>query len=103
MIDLKKLAEVLEKDDEGKARIADILASEIAVRSKEIIVESVLKEVATKDDMKELRREIKEIENRLRSEIKESEERLKRDLKEYVDIKITSLEKGLTFLLLLLL
>ena len=84
MIDLKKFAEMLEKDEEARARIADILATEIALRSRKLIVRAVLKEVATKDDIKELR-------NEMRKEIKETEERLKRDLKEYVDIKIESL------------
>lgn len=78
MIDLKKLAEILEKNEKARTGIADILASEIAVGLRKIIVESVLKEVATKDDIKELRSEIKETENKLRNEIKESEERLKK-------------------------
>ncbi len=78
MIDLKKLAEILEKNEKARAGIVDILATEIAVGLRKIIVESVLKEVATKDDIKELRSEIKETENKLRNEIKESEERLKK-------------------------
>ena len=60
MIDLKRLAKLLEEDEEGRGRIADILASEIAVRSRRLIVESVLREVATKEDLKELRDELKE-------------------------------------------
>ncbi len=102
MIDLKKFAEMLEKDEEARAKIADILATEIALRSRKLIVKAVLREVATKDDIKELRREIKEteeklrkeikdVESRLRNEIRETEERLKRDFKEYVDVKVESL------------
>ncbi len=102
MIELKKLAEMLEKDDEARARIVDILTTEIAVRSRNLIVEAVLKEVATKDDIEklrnELRKEIKDVENILKNEIKETEERLKKDLKEYIDIKITSLVKRLDIL-----
>ncbi len=88
MMDLKKLAEMLEKDEEGRARIADILATEIAIRSRKLIVKAVLKEVATKDDIEKLRIEI-------RNEIRETEERLKKDLKEYVDIKIDGLRNEL--------
>ena len=95
MIDLKKFVEMLERDEEARARIADILATEIALRSRKLIVRAVLKEVATKDDIKELRSEIKETEEKLRKEIKETEERLKRDLKEYVDVKIESLRNEL--------
>ncbi len=87
MIDLKKFVEMLEKDEEARVRIAEILATEIALRSRKLIVRAALKEVATKDDIKELRDE-------LRNEIKETEKRLK----EYVDIKITSLEKSLSML-----
>ena len=117
MIELKKFVEMLEKDEEARAKLADILATEIALRSRKLIVRAVLKEVATKDDIKELRSEIKEteeklkkeikiteenlrkeikdVENRLRVEIKETEERLKRDLKEYVDVKVESLRNEL--------
>ncbi len=73
MIDLKKFAEMLEKDEEARARIADILATEIALRSRKLIVEAVLKEVATKDDI----------------------ERLKNDLKEYVNVKVEGLRNEL--------
>ena len=91
MIELKKFLEMLEKDEEARAKLADILATEIALRSRKLIVRAVLKEVATKDDIKELRSEIKETEEKLRKEIRETEERLKRDLKEYVDVKVESL------------
>ncbi len=73
---------MLKKDKETRAKIADILATEIALKSRKLIVRAVLKEVATKDDIKELRKEIRE-----------TEERLKRDLKEYVDIKVEGLRK----------
>ena len=91
MIELKKFLEMLEKDEEARAKLADILATEIALRSRKLIVRAVLKEVATKDDIKELRSEIKETEEKLRKEIRETEERLKRDFKEYVDVKVESL------------
>ena len=54
MIELKKFLEMLEKDEEARAKLADILATEIALRSRKLIVRAVLKEVATKDDLKEL-------------------------------------------------
>ena len=43
-MNLKKLAE------EVRARIADILATEIALRSRKLIVRAVLKKVTTKND-----------------------------------------------------
>ncbi len=55
---MKTARDLLERDEEGRKRIADILASEIALRSR--TVEAVLKEVATKDDLKELEKRIKE-------------------------------------------
>lgn len=60
MIDLKQFAKLLEEDEEGRGRIAEILASEIALRNRRLIIEAVLREVATKQDLKELKAEIKE-------------------------------------------
>jgi len=111
MIDLKQFARLLEEDEEGRGRIAEILASEIALRNRRIIIEAVLREVATKEDLKELeerlrgelnatRKDLAEVEERLRGELNatrkdlaEVEERLRRDLKEYVDLRFQAFEE----------
>ncbi len=96
MVDLKQLAELLERDEEGRKRIADILASEIALRSRK--VEAVLKEVATKDDLKELEKRIKEYVDLkidgLRSEMRGIEDKLNERINS-LEIKMDSLEKRL--------
>ncbi len=98
MINLNKFAEILERDEEARAKIAEILATEIALRSRKLIVKAVLKEVATKDGIRELKKEIKDTESKLRNEIREVENRLRKEikdienrLKDYVDVKVESL------------
>ncbi len=96
MIDLKQLAEFLERDEEGRKRIADILASDIALRSRK--VEAVLKETAEKDDLKELEKKIKEYVDLkidgLRSEMCGIEDKLNKRINS-LEIKIDSFEKRL--------
>ncbi len=105
MIDLKQLAELLERDDEGRKRIADILAREIAIRSRKILVESALKEVATKDDLEKMSKELKEyvdlrvksLEDKLSERINGLEDKLNERINS-LEIKIDSLEKRLDML-----
>ncbi len=84
---------MFERDEEARAGIVDILATDIALRFRKLIVKAVLKEVATKDDIDKLRNVIKDVENRLRNEIRVTEKMLKNYLKEYVDVKVEGLRK----------
>ena len=111
MIDLNQLVRLLEEDEKGRGKIADILASEIALRNRRLIIEAVLKEVATKEDLRELeerlrrdlsatRKDLTELEERLRRDLSatrkdltELEERLRRDLKEYINLRFETFEE----------
>ncbi len=79
-----ELVELLKKDRKAMEDLSELIASEIALNPKfrGVLVKTVAGELATKEDIKELR-----------AEIKETEERLKSELKSYIDTRITDLSR----------
>ncbi len=63
--------EALERDKELRKRLTKLIVSEIVLdpEIKFILVEKSLETLATKNDIKDLRKEIKDVENSLRYEI----------------------------------
>ncbi len=103
-----EVIELLKKDKKAREELSEFIASEIALNPKfrDVLVRTVAGELATKEDIKELRAEIKETEERLRAEIKDSEEKLRTEIKEseervksYVDVKFEALNKRIDDLL----
>ncbi len=66
-----ELVELLKKDKKAMHDLSEFIASEIALNPKfrGVLVKTVAGELATKEDIKELRAEIRETEERLRSYI----------------------------------
>ncbi len=98
MIDLKRLAEILERDEEGRRRIAKVLASEIAVdaKTRELLITAILRDVATKEDIENLRKNIKDDIENLKKELKDEIKETERRMKEYVNLRIADTENKLS-------
>ncbi len=101
-----EIIEALERDKELRKRLTKLIVSEIVLdpELKLFLVEKSLETLATKNDIKDLRNEIKDVEERLRKEIKEVENRLRNEirneiknteerLRNYVDTKFDALNK----------
>ncbi len=102
----RQLLEEFSKDNEAYQefirRISVGIAQDDKVRL--LILDSVIKEVATKSDIDALRKEINDLEQRLRTatksdidalrkEMRDTEQGIKTELKSYVDVKFESVNK----------
>ncbi len=65
----REVVDLFEKDESARKRLAELLVSEPDVRLA--IINAVLRDVATKSDIQELRKELKGDINELRGEISE--------------------------------
>jgi len=102
----RQLLEEFSKDNEAYQefirRISVGIAQDDKVRL--LILDSVIKEAATKSDIDALRKEINDLEQRLRTatksdidalrkEMRDTEQGIKTELKSYVDVKFESVNK----------
>ena len=73
-----EFVELIKKDKKAMEELSELVASEIALNPKFRggLIKTVAGELATKEDIKELRAEIRETEERLRTEIKETRKEL---------------------------
>ena len=85
-----EIIEALERDEELRKRLTKLIVSEIVLdpELKFFLVEKSLKTLATKNDVKDLKNEIKEVENRLRNEIRNEIKNTEERLKSYVDAEV---------------
>jgi len=81
-ITAEDIVKLFEEDVRARRRLAELLVSEPDVRLA--LANAILREVATKDDLKELRAEMRRMGEELRAE-----------LKAYIDAKVEGLEKSL--------
>ena len=79
-----EIIEALERDEKLRKRLTKLIVSEIVLdpEIKLLLVEKSLETIATKNDIKDLRNEIKDVEEGLRKEIKDVENRLRNEIKE---------------------
>ncbi len=100
-----EVIELLKKDKKAREELSEFIASEIALNPKfrDVLVRTVAGELATKEDINELRRatqqDIKELRAEFKSELAATEERIKEDIKSYVDVKFEALNKRIDDLL----
>ena len=85
----ERIVELFEKDVGSRKRLAELLVTEPDVRLA--IINALIRDVATKEDIENLRKETKEDIENLRKETREDIERLKAELKSYIDEKVNSI------------
>ena len=94
----QKLIEELESDEKVRRRLSRLLASDIALdtEARVAIVNAIIREVATKNDIEALRNATKSDIEALRKEFKSDIEALRREFREEIgrlDGRISSLEQ----------
>jgi len=85
----ERIVELFEKDVGSRKRLAELLVAEPDVRLA--IINALIRDVATKEDIEKLRAATKEDIENLRKTTKEDMERLKAELKSYIDEKVNSI------------
>jgi hypothetical protein len=85
----ERIVELFEKDVGSRKRLAELLVVEPDVRLA--IINALIRDVATKEDIEKLRAATKEDIENLRKTTKEDMERLKAELKSYIDEKVNSI------------
>ena len=90
------IVKLFEQDSRARKRLAELLVTEPDVRLA--LANAIIREVATKDDIKELRAEMYQIRDELRAEIHDVRDELRAEihkirdeLKTYVDARIEAL------------
>ncbi len=80
----KKLLEELRSDDELRREFVKEIVSELLRdrRLRIVALQALRREIATKQDIDDLRKEMMEVEQRLRKEMEEMEERLRKEIKD---------------------
>ncbi len=75
---LPRLLEELERDEAGRRRLARMLAADIASEGelRVLLVNAVLREVATKEDLRRLEERMERLEKELREKIRRLDERI---------------------------
>ena len=86
-ITAEDIVRLFEEDVRARRRLAELLVSEPDVRLA--LANAILREVATKDDLKELRAEM----HRMREELRDEIYKVRAELKAYIDAKVEGLEK----------
>ena len=81
------IVKLFEEDVRARKRLAELLMSEPDVRLA--LANAILREVVTKDDLKELRAEM----HRMREELRDEIYKVRAELKAYIDAKVEGLEK----------
>ncbi|AEM38306.1 hypothetical protein Pyrfu_0435 [Pyrolobus fumarii 1A] len=81
---IDRLLEDAARHPEKRRRLARMLALDIATEEtlRSLLLEGLLRDVATKQDLEKVRREMREMEERLKREMREVEERLQRQMEE---------------------
>ncbi len=81
------IVKMFEEDSRARKRLAEILVSDESVRLA--MINAVLRDVATKQDLEKLRSEFKQdiekLENRLRTEFRQEIEKLRNEFKQDLD------------------
>jgi hypothetical protein len=85
----ERIVELFEKDVGSRKRLAELLVVEPDVRLA--IINALIRDVATREDIEKLRAATKEDIENLRKTTKEDMERLKAELKSYIDEKVNSI------------
>jgi hypothetical protein len=85
----ERIVELFEKDVGSRKRLAELLVVEPDVRLA--IINALIRDVATREDIEKLRTATKEDIENLRKTTKEDMERLKAELKSYIDEKVNSI------------
>jgi len=95
-MEAQAIVQALREDKKALKELAEEIVKVPDIRLA--IVNAAMREMATKEDIKELRVEIDRVRaeiDKVRAEIKETEERIKNELKSYIDVRISDLDKRL--------
>ena len=93
-ITAEEVVKLFEEDARARRRLAELLVSEPNVRLA--LANAILREVATKEDLRQLREELRAEMRDLREELKAEMQKLREELKDYVDARVNGLERRIS-------
>ena len=92
-ITAKDIVELFKKDKEATKSLAELLITQPDIRPT--IINAVIRDVATKQDLKELRTEFRQEIEKLRNEFRQETNQIRNEIKELRE-KVTALEQRIT-------